>query len=138
MLWLKQTFSKFGEVSDVFIPKKRDIRGNAFAFVRLKDDSQASQATEALNDSTYGNKKLLVKRARFSKGDGSSHVIVTGLWMEVTRRKETVLVAHEEWMESGLDTRRRTRGWTRHLLQRSSKAMEAEREFKRKKSLKFM
>lgn len=53
------------KVRDAFIPKKRHIRGKVFAFVRMKDDSQASQAIVALNGSTYENKKLLVKRAQF-------------------------------------------------------------------------
>lgn len=40
VFWLKQTFNEYGEITDVFMPKKRDIRGIVFAFVRTRDISQ--------------------------------------------------------------------------------------------------
>lgn len=67
MFWLKQTFSEYGEVRDAFIPKKRGIQGKVFAFVRMKDINQASEAIKTLNGVNYQNNKLL-RESSYGKG----------------------------------------------------------------------
>lgn len=47
--WLQDLFQRWGTVTYVFIPRKKDASGRSFAFVRMARGSQAEKATVSLN-----------------------------------------------------------------------------------------
>lgn len=65
-VWLKRVFNKYGEVKDVFIPRKRSKRtGNKFGFVRYDCYAAVSLAISRLNGVWVDNDRLFVKEASF-------------------------------------------------------------------------
>jgi RNA recognition motif-containing protein len=66
-LW--KLFAKFGNVGDVFIPKKVDKWGRKFGFVKFKEVKEVEVMSEKLEDVWWDSYKLRINRARFGKGD---------------------------------------------------------------------
>ncbi|KAJ0716593.1 putative RNA recognition motif domain, nucleotide-binding alpha-beta plait domain superfamily [Helianthus annuus] len=64
-LW--QEFRVFGNLKDVFIPRKFDKGGSRFAFVRYEDVKDSGKLLEVLNKIKIKNAKLLVDMARFRR-----------------------------------------------------------------------
>lgn len=70
--WFKKFFSKFGVVTDSFIPFKRSRRtGQRFGFVRYTSKDAADIAIAKTNGIWIENKSLITKFARYSKGGGN-------------------------------------------------------------------
>ncbi|MCI20059.1 endonuclease/exonuclease/phosphatase family protein, partial [Trifolium medium] len=69
MLW--KLFSKYGSVTDVFIPKKVDKWGRRFGFVKFKGvrEFEVEALSRKLEDVWWGTYKLRVNRSRFGKDD---------------------------------------------------------------------
>jgi RNA recognition motif-containing protein len=66
-LW--KLFLKFGNVGEVFIPKKLDKRGRRFGFVKFKEVKEVEILSEKLRDVWMGSFKLWVNRSRFSRSE---------------------------------------------------------------------
>ena len=62
---LKQLFSQHGTVSSAtVITDKMTGRSRGFGFVEFDNDDEASAAEQALNNSEFGGRTLVVKEAR--------------------------------------------------------------------------
>ncbi len=62
---LKQLFAEFGNVSDVFIVKDRATgRSRGFAFVTMENVDSMNAAIEALNETEFDGRALVVNEAR--------------------------------------------------------------------------
>lgn len=62
---LKQLFSQHGNVtSATVITDKMTGRSRGFGFVEFENDAEADAATQALNNSEFGGRTLVVKEAR--------------------------------------------------------------------------
>ena len=62
---LKQLFSAHGNVSSAtVITDKMTGRSRGFGFVEFENDADASAAEQALNNSDFGGRTLVVKEAR--------------------------------------------------------------------------
>jgi RNA recognition motif-containing protein len=62
---LEQLFASSGDVASVTVMRDRATgRARGFAFVEMASDEGASQAIEALNNSSYGGRNLTVNEAR--------------------------------------------------------------------------
>ncbi|KAH7852824.1 hypothetical protein Vadar_029715 [Vaccinium darrowii] len=71
--WLRQIFSSFGRVVDVFIPLKRSSGFNTkFGFIRFKKKEEASCAIDALDGLLIRNFRILVQFAKRPKPTPSS------------------------------------------------------------------
>lgn len=67
---LMELFSQFGEVSSAKIITDRDSgRSRGFGFVEMEDDTQASEAIDALHETDYMERTLVVNEARPKKQD---------------------------------------------------------------------
>ncbi|KAH7856731.1 hypothetical protein Vadar_004862 [Vaccinium darrowii] len=67
--WLRQLFSPFGCVKDVFIPSKRSSSFNTkFGFVRFKRREEAASAIEDLNGALIRDFNIVAQFAKYSKG----------------------------------------------------------------------
>ncbi|XVF29450.1 hypothetical protein REPUB_Repub15cG0122200 [Reevesia pubescens] len=64
--WLGRVFQWFGNVVDVYIPKKRNNRGSKFGFVRFETVVEARRAQWNLNGVWLIDHKISVNLARFS------------------------------------------------------------------------
>ncbi|MCI32872.1 RNA-binding protein 25-like, partial [Trifolium medium] len=64
-LWKK--FVSFGNVSDVFIPAKRNKLGNRFGFVRFKFVQDVAALLSKLQKFWLGESKLLINVSRFGR-----------------------------------------------------------------------
>jgi RNA recognition motif-containing protein len=64
---LRKLFSRFGNVAEVFIPRKRDKRGSRFDFVKFKEVKDEVDLGRRLEEVWWGDSKLKVNRARFSR-----------------------------------------------------------------------
>lgn len=64
---LRKLFSRFGNVREVFVPKKRDKLGSRFGFVKFKDVSDEAQLGRRLEEVWWGDSKLKVNCARFGR-----------------------------------------------------------------------
>ncbi|KAL5755896.1 hypothetical protein ACOSQ2_020642 [Xanthoceras sorbifolium] len=62
--FLREMFSKFGEVCDVVIMKDVKGRSRGFGFVKFKSPEDARKAIEVLNGAQLGSKNLFVGRAQ--------------------------------------------------------------------------
>jgi RNA recognition motif-containing protein len=62
-------FTRYGSVSDVFIPKKVDKWGRRFGFVKFKEVRDVEELGRKLDDVWFGDIKIEVNRAKFSKDD---------------------------------------------------------------------
>ncbi|KAH7841387.1 hypothetical protein Vadar_029255 [Vaccinium darrowii] len=66
--WLRQIFSSFGQVVDVFIPIKRSSSFNTkFGFIRFKEKEEAFRAIDALDGLLIRNFRIFVQLAKYSK-----------------------------------------------------------------------
>ncbi len=62
---LKQLFSDFGEVNSVQVITDRiSGRSKGFAFVEMDDDAEAREAIEALHESDFAQRTIVVNEAR--------------------------------------------------------------------------
>mmetsp|Transcript_126411 Transcript_126411/g.404749 ORF Transcript_126411/g.404749 Transcript_126411/m.404749 type:complete len:204 (-) Transcript_126411:313-924(-) len=67
---LKELFSKYGEVGDVFIPRaKHSDRQCGFAFVRFQSEREGSEALRKMNGYKLEGAALTVTRAQFGRGE---------------------------------------------------------------------
>jgi hypothetical protein len=66
-LW--KLFLKYGNVGEVYIPKKLDKRGRRFGFVKFKEVKEVETLSEKLRDVWMGSFKLWVNRSRFGRGE---------------------------------------------------------------------
>ncbi|CAE7372155.1 SRSF2 [Symbiodinium sp. KB8] len=65
---LRKCFEKFGDIGDVFIPRERfSDRPRPFAFVRFKDDTDATEAIKEMNGTKYEGSTLSVSKANRSR-----------------------------------------------------------------------
>lgn len=62
---LMDLFAQYGEVSSAKVIMDRDT-GNSkgYGFVEMDDDSEGQAAIDALNDSEYDGRRMVVKQAR--------------------------------------------------------------------------
>lgn len=67
--WLQRLFNRWGALLDTFIPRKKDVAGRTFSFVRMDNGGQAEMAVRELNGSLLEGQKLQVNPAHFSRGD---------------------------------------------------------------------
>lgn len=66
--WLREIFTRWETVQDVFIPRKRDAAGRVFAFVRMSNGVLAEKATHELNGHYLTGIRLQVNPAIFQRG----------------------------------------------------------------------
>ncbi|XP_022020257.1 cold-inducible RNA-binding protein-like [Helianthus annuus] len=68
-----EVFSRFGEVAEVYVARKRDKLGNRFGFVSFRGVRDKRAMEQCLKDINMGNFKLVVNVARFAaeNNDGS-------------------------------------------------------------------
>ncbi|MCI04352.1 RNA recognition motif, partial [Trifolium medium] len=80
-LWA--VFAKFGRVGEVYIPQKRDKRGNRFGFVKFKEVKGVEALSKRLEDVWLGTYKIRTNLSRFgrinSKGPATKDKSVTVL-----------------------------------------------------------
>jgi hypothetical protein len=60
-------FAKFGRVGEVYVPKKRDKRGNRFGFVKFKEVTNIEALSSRLEDVWLGTYKLRVNLSLFDR-----------------------------------------------------------------------
>jgi hypothetical protein len=68
-LW--SLFAKHGRVGEVYVPQKRDKRGNRFGFVKFKEVKNLEALCERLEDVWLGSYKLRVNLALFGRNKAS-------------------------------------------------------------------
>ena len=62
---VSELFSQYGELEDVFLPKERETgRARGFGFVTFVDDAAGDEAIEALNETDFEGRNLIVNEAR--------------------------------------------------------------------------
>jgi RNA recognition motif-containing protein len=62
---LETLFATAGDVATISVMRDRQTgRARGFAFVEMASDEGATQAVDALNNSSYGGRNLLVNEAR--------------------------------------------------------------------------
>lgn len=62
---LNQLFSDFGDVKSVQIIKdKMSGRSKGFGFIEMEDDAEAKEAIEALHETDFAERNLVVNEAR--------------------------------------------------------------------------
>ncbi|KAK9283983.1 hypothetical protein L1049_012241 [Liquidambar formosana] len=67
--WLRNMFKWYGEIADVFVPRKKRSGANLrYGFVRFYKERDAELAIQKCNGAWRWNKRLLVKRALYEKG----------------------------------------------------------------------
>jgi hypothetical protein len=64
-LW--SLFAKYGRVGEIYIPKKRDRKGNRFGFVKFKEVKSVEALGDRLVDVWLGSFKLHVNLSRFGR-----------------------------------------------------------------------
>jgi hypothetical protein len=69
-LW--SLFAKEGRVSEVYIPKKRDVRGNRFGFVKFKEVKSVEALTKRLEEMWVGRYKLRINLSKFARKSSSA------------------------------------------------------------------
>ncbi|MCH95549.1 endonuclease/exonuclease/phosphatase family protein, partial [Trifolium medium] len=74
-LW--KLFAKYGRVGEVYIPKKLDIRGNKFGFVKFKEVKGVEALSSRLEDVWIGSYKLRINLSIFGR-NGSSAPMAQG------------------------------------------------------------
>jgi hypothetical protein len=67
---LKEIFSKYGHVGDVYIPLKVDKWGKRFGFVKFKDVEDVEEMSRCLADVWVGTFKLRINHSRFGRNEG--------------------------------------------------------------------
>jgi hypothetical protein len=68
-LW--SIFAKHGRVGEVYIPKKRDKRGNRFGFVKFKEVKCVEALSSRLEDTWVGTYKIRINVSRFGRKSSS-------------------------------------------------------------------
>lgn len=67
---LEKLFSEYGAVSSVkIITDKYSGRSKGFGFVEMEVQEEAKKAIQALDGSSYGNRKMVVNEARPRKSN---------------------------------------------------------------------
>ena len=70
---LMEIFEKFGAVNSAKVAMDKETgKSRGFGFVDMKNDAEARDAIENLNDISLGKKPLVVKQADERPGGGSS------------------------------------------------------------------
>ncbi|XP_057808640.1 uncharacterized protein LOC131023113 [Salvia miltiorrhiza] len=64
---LEKSFNKIGKVTDIFFPRKRDIKGKPFGFVRFEEGSDKTRILGDLNNTWFGSYKLRAYLTRFER-----------------------------------------------------------------------
>ncbi|XVF38859.1 hypothetical protein REPUB_Repub20aG0138400 [Reevesia pubescens] len=64
--WLRRVFQRFGNVVDVFIPKKRNRMGSKMGFVRFQSVSEARNAQRQLNGVWFLDYRIRVNFAIYN------------------------------------------------------------------------
>lgn len=78
LVWLNQLFRGYGEVVDVFIPKKRSSRFNTkFGFVRFNSKDEALRAVQDLHGIRIRDFDIQVNRARYSQTRGNKNSLLS-------------------------------------------------------------
>jgi RNA recognition motif-containing protein len=68
---VEQLFADFGEVKSVQIIKDRmSGRSKGFGFVEMEDEAEAKEAIEALHESEFAERNLVVNEARPMNPEG--------------------------------------------------------------------
>ncbi|XP_058740912.1 polyadenylate-binding protein, cytoplasmic and nuclear-like [Vicia villosa] len=65
---LYNVFSEFGEVDEVIIPSKRDVRGKKYGFVRFFDVKEVELLATKLDNIFLGMKKIHVNVPKHERG----------------------------------------------------------------------
>jgi len=69
---LMEIFEKFGAVNSAKVAMDKETgKSRGFGFVDMKNDAEAKDAIENLNDISLGKKPLVVKQAEERQGGGS-------------------------------------------------------------------
>ncbi|KAK8548750.1 hypothetical protein V6N12_061656 [Hibiscus sabdariffa] len=63
--YLKKLFQRFGQVLDVFIPKKTDVSGSNFGFVRFPSKREAEMAVFMFEGAWVVDRRIQVNLAKF-------------------------------------------------------------------------
>ncbi|KAI5403769.1 hypothetical protein KIW84_051070 [Lathyrus oleraceus] len=69
---LHEVFSRFGEVDEVVIPMKKDVRGKRYGFVRFFNVADSTRMACKLDNIFVENVKLQVNIPRFSRNSNST------------------------------------------------------------------
>lgn len=64
---LRKLFARYGNVEEVFVPRKRDKWGRRFGFVKYKEVTNEEVLWYKLEEVWWGDMKLKVNRARFGR-----------------------------------------------------------------------
>ncbi|KAH7854721.1 hypothetical protein Vadar_017130 [Vaccinium darrowii] len=76
LVWLNQLFRGYGEVVDVFIPKKRSSKFNTkFGFVRFNSKDEALRAVQDLHGTRIRDLDIQVNLARYSQNRGNKNLL---------------------------------------------------------------
>lgn len=65
---MRSRFNEIAKVVDLFIPSKRNKKGERFGFVRFKENIDTGVVEESLNKIWIGSFKLRAKKASFDRG----------------------------------------------------------------------
>ncbi|XVF38651.1 hypothetical protein REPUB_Repub20aG0120800 [Reevesia pubescens] len=87
--WVWQIFLHHGKVVDVFIPKKRNVSGRCFGFVRFASKEDAARAVKNLNGAWLLDYRINVNFARFNPRVDS--------WNESDKSKEAMGRSIPKW-----------------------------------------
>ncbi|KAJ0580704.1 putative RNA recognition motif domain, nucleotide-binding alpha-beta plait domain superfamily [Helianthus annuus] len=64
---LRDVFAGFGAMTDAYVPRKKDKKGNTFGFVRFEDVRDAQYMANSLCTARIDYRRLFVKPAKFAK-----------------------------------------------------------------------
>ncbi|XP_035834168.1 serine/arginine-rich splicing factor 12-like [Helianthus annuus] len=64
-IWLE--IKRCGYLSDVYFPRKRDLKGKRFAFARFKKIRDISKLVQALNNVWFGDKRVKANVSKFQR-----------------------------------------------------------------------
>ncbi|XP_067931505.1 serine/arginine-rich splicing factor 2-like isoform X2 [Watersipora subatra] len=114
---LKRTFSKFGEIGDVYIPRDAyTMESRGFAFIRFFDRRDAEDAIDSMDGRSYDGRDLRVALAKYGRPEGGRG---TG------ERRGSYY---------GYDRRRRSRSRSRGRRRSRSRSRSRRRSYSRSKS----
>ncbi|KAJ0577119.1 putative RNA recognition motif domain, nucleotide-binding alpha-beta plait domain superfamily [Helianthus annuus] len=98
LLW--DVFRNFGNMSDAYVPRKKDKKGNTFGFLRFKGVRDAQTMAANLGSARIDHRKLFVTPAKFVKDPGNQSnklpkVKQTRLQSVVVDKRDTDIVTKE-------------------------------------------
>ena len=64
---LKRIFNKYGEVGDVYIPRRKDGESRGFAFVRYYEKRDAEDAMDSLDGTSLDGREIRVQSAKYGR-----------------------------------------------------------------------